>query len=302
MEEKIAKYVAKKYSASSVKSHLYYIKRFTNYYGNRAATATYQDILAYLAHLRKNYKLHPKTLRNCLFGVKIYFHYLLESGQRNEHPCSELVLKDKQDKSIQVDKLYHAEQLEKFYENYAIKGKKYLQNRNKIIIGLLIYQALSVSEIASLVVEDIDLEKGEIRIKGSREINTKSPQSRTLPLQAKQILLIHNYLQNERKKLLKSTTHTECSRSESSFIISKKGEKISGHSISRILNGNRGKSERLEPKKIRQSVIANLLKAGNDTRLVQVFAGHKRASTTQQYQQSELDILRASLKKYHPLA
>ncbi|WP_459926369.1 tyrosine-type recombinase/integrase [Flavobacterium covae] len=184
----LKEYLQKKYSKSTLNSNLYNIKRFTDYYQNKAPKATFKEILNYIEHLRKNYNLHPKTLRHCLYGVKIYFNYLLETGQRNDHPCSELFLKDKIDKQIQVDTLYSPETLETFFETYQIKKKKYLENRNKIIISLLIYQALTVKEIAELEIQNINLEKCEIFIKASEELTAKSPQSRTLPLQAKQIL------------------------------------------------------------------------------------------------------------------
>lgn len=294
----IKEYLQKKYSKSTLNSNLYHIKRFTDYYQNRAEKATYKDVLNYIEYLRKNYDLHPKTLRHCLYGVKIYFNYLLATGKRKDHPCSELYLKDKINKQIEVDNLYSPETLEQFFESYQIKKKTHLQNRNKIIISLLIYQALTVNEIVSLKVENINLEKGEIFIKGSSEITSKSPRSRTLPLQAKQILLMHNYLKNDRKKLLKYNKKTP---NEAKFVLGQYGEKMNPHGISKIINENRKPGEKITPMKIRQSVIANLLKKENDTRIVQVFAGHRKASTTIQYKQSELEVLQNAINEYHPI-
>lgn len=293
----LRQYLQKKYSKSTLNSNLYNIRRFTDYYGKRAETATYTDVLSYIEHLRKNYDLHPRTLRHCLHGVKIYFNYLLEIGKRKDHPCSELYLKDKINKQIQVDNLYSSETLEQFFESYEIRKKKQLENRNRIIISLLVYQALTVNEIASLEVGNIDLDKGKIFIKGSSEITSKSPRSRILPLQAKQVLLIYKYLRNDRNKLLEYGMNPN----SQIFIVGQYGQAIHAHSISRIININRPKSEQIQPMKIRQSVIANLLKKENDIRVVQVFAGHRKASTTVQYKQSELEILQNAVNEYHPI-
>jgi len=293
----LKEYLEKKYSKSTLYSNLFLIKRFTDYYQNKAPKATYKDVLNYIEHLRKNYNLHPKTLRHCLYGVKIYFNYLLETGLRGDHPCSELFLKDKIDKQIQVDTLYSPETLETFFETYQIRKKKYLENRNKIIISLLIYQALTVKEIAELEVQNINLEKAEITIKGNQELTSKSPQSRTLPLQAKQILLIYNYLEKDRVKLLKYNNKQE----SNIFILGQYGEKINPHGISKMINEQKPKAEQIKPIKIRQSVIANLLKKENDTRIVQVFSGHRRASTTIQYKQTELEALQQAVNNYHPI-
>ena len=291
-------YLEKKYSKSTLNSNLYNIKRFTDYYQNKAPKATFKEVLNYIEHLRKNYNLHPKTLRHCLYGVKIYFNYLLETGQRKDHPCSELFLKDKIDKQIQVDTLYSPETLETFFETYQIRKKKYLENRNKIIISLLIYQALTVKEIAELEIQNINLEKCEIFIKASEELTAKSPQSRTLPLQAKQILLIYNYLEKDRVKLLQYNNKKE---TETSFILGQYGEKINPHGIGKMINETKPKTEQIKPIKIRQSVIANFLKKENDTRIVQVFSGHRRASTTIQYKQTEFELLQNAVNNYHPI-
>lgn len=291
-------YLETKYSKSTLSSNLYNIKRFTDYYDKKAPKATFKEVLNYIEHLRKNYNLHPKTLRHCLYSVKIYFNYLLETGQRKDHPCSELFLKDKIDKQIQVDTLYSPETLETFFETYQIRKKKYLENRNKIIISLLIYQALTVKEIAELEIQNINLEKCEIFIKASEELTAKSPQSRTLPLQAKQILLIYNYLEKDRVKLLQYNNKKE---TETSFILGQYGEKINPHGIGKMINETKPKTEQIKPIRIRQSVIANFLKKENDTRIVQVFSGHRRASTTIQYKQTEFELLQNAVNNYHPI-
>jgi integrase/recombinase XerD len=52
---------------------------------------------------------------------------------------------------------------------------------------------------------------------------------------------------------------------------------------------------------IRQSVITNLLKAGNDLRIVQVLAGHKYPSATEKYRQTQVEELKQQIWKNHPL-
>lgn len=295
----IEEYLLKKYSKSTLSNNLYRIKRFTDYYQSKAPKATYKDVLTYIEYLRKNHDLHPKTLRHCLYGVKIYFNYLLEIGKRKDHPCSELFLKDKIDRQIQVDNLYSPETLENFLESYQIKKKSRLQDRNKIIIGLLIYQALTVNEIAALETKDIDLDKGDVFIKGQGGAASKSPRKRTLPLRAKQVLLMYKYLKKDRLKLVK---YNKQNPNETALILGQYGKPVNPHGISKIINENRKEGEKIKPMKIRQSVIANLLKKEHDTRIVQVFAGHKRASTTVQYKQNDLEMLQNAVNQYHPLS
>jgi site-specific recombinase XerD len=288
---KLEQYLLKKYNESSLKPNLCSIRKYLNYIQNKAETAEYKDILDYVGHLRKNENLHPKTVKQYLNGVKIYYHYLLEIGKRNDHPCSELYLKDKINKQIPVDTLYSAETLENFL-NYTHKDK-ILQRRNQVIISLLIYQGLTVGEICNLQIEDINLESAQIYIKSSDK-----KKSRTLPLQAKQILLFLNFIKEDYPKLIQ---HIVSEKPIKTLITGKLKEEVRPNVLNRMINDHREKSQQLQPIKIRQSVIANLLKKENDTRIVQVFAGHKRASTTILYKQTELEILQNAINLYHPI-
>ena len=51
------------------------IKRFKTYLNGKEKTAKLKEILQYIDYLRKQ-GLHPKTLRNNLFAIKIYYRYL----------------------------------------------------------------------------------------------------------------------------------------------------------------------------------------------------------------------------------
>ena len=48
-------------------------------------------------------------------------------------------------------------------------------------------------------------------------------------------------------------------------------------------------------------MIANLLKSGNDLRVVQAFAGHKYPSATERYKQTQVEELKQAVLKHHPL-
>ena len=289
---KIEDYLLEKYKKSSLTPNLCSIRKYLNFIQNKAETAQYSDILEYVAHLRKNENLNPKTIKHYLLNVKIYYNYLLEIGKRNDHPCSELYLKDKINKQIKVDILYSAETMEKYLESHK-NDAKLVRRRNEVITSLLIYQGLTVGEISNLQIENINLEKAEIYIKSSDK-----SKSRTLPLQAKQILLFLNYLKEDYPKLIQ---HIVSETPIKTLITGKLKEGVRPNVLNRMINDHREKSQQLQPIKIRQSVIANLLKKENDTRIVQVFAGHKRASTTILYKQTELEILQNAINLYHPI-
>lgn len=287
---KLEEYLQKNYRTKGLKT---LIKRFTDYQNGKEKTAKLPEILQYIEYLRKQ-NLNPKTLRNNLFAIKIYYKYLQETNQRNDHPCLRLNLKDKVNRSIATEKLYSKEELENLLESHNPKDKK-VKTRNQVIISLLINQALLVNEITELKLSDINLETAEIYIKKGGKTN-----ARKLPLKANQIILFQKYLE-VREKILETIKLKNLNfLNVENLIISKFGTSLNPHGISRLINEDKPKSERIQPLKIRQSVTLNLLKSGNDLRVVQIFIGHRRSSSTEEYKQTDLEILQNAVNQYHP--
>jgi integrase/recombinase XerD len=289
----LEEYVSETYSPKSAPGYLAIINRYLNYIGKGSIKASYTDILEYIGHLRR-LNLHPKSLINNLFGIKIYYRYLNATGQRNDHPCQHLNLQDQINKKIPVESLYSKETLKELLKQHRNK-KTLMQRRDEVIITLLIYQGLSVQEIATVNVEDVNLHEATIKAKGGHK-----QKGRTLSLQADQILLLHSYITEDREKILKNNKQRTLD-DESALILGDTGRRIYTGSINRLINKGRPKGEKLLPLKIRQSVIAHLLKSNHDVRVVQVFAGHKRAGSTEEYKQTGLEELKAIIQKLHPL-
>jgi len=286
-------YVKEQYSPKCASGYLTMIKRYLGYVGEKALAASYTDVLDYIGHLRL-LKLHPKSLVNNLFCIKIYYRWLNATNQRSDHPCQYLYLKDQINKRIQVESLYSKQTLDELLKNHRNK-RTLVQRRDEVIISLLIYQAMTVQEITTLNLEDINLKEANIKAKGGRK-----QRSRTLALQANQILLLHNYITEDREKILKYNKRLTLD-DQAALVLGNTGNRIFSNSINKLINTDRPGHDKLTPMKIRQSVIAHLLKSNNDLRIVQVFAGHHRAGSTEEYKQTGLEELKTLIQKLHPL-
>lgn len=291
----LEQYLAQKYSPTAIRSCHNRIQCFKKYYGHLVYQLRYADVVQYIGTLRKD-GLQARSLHNHLAAIKIYFQYLVETNQRTDHPCKYLYLKDQVDRQIAVESLYSPQHLAALFENYQSKDPKH-QRRNKLVISLLIYQALTVREITALQIQDVDLEKGLLHIHTNEISKIKNGnRSRTLDLKAVQVLLLHQYIHQDRPKYLQQNSQQE----KDYLILNRYGQGMWPGAINRIINRNRTKYNRLLPLKIRQSVIANLLKQGNDVRVVQVFAGHRRTASTEAYLQDGLEKLRMAIEQKHP--
>jgi integrase/recombinase XerD len=154
----------------------------------------------------------------------------------------------------------------------------------------LIYQALRLKEVAQLRLKDIDLEAGTVYTKGMAKTLP-----RTLKMKPKQIMLFYKYIHEVRSKVIKENT--------SQLILNLRGGRMTADSINYLVETFKPlfPDRNLNAKTIRQSVITNLLKQKKDLRIVQVFAGHKKPSSTERYRQTGLEELKAAVMKYHPL-
>lgn len=284
--ETLEQYLYKKHTNKTAATYLYYINVFSMQHPD-AEKYTYKDMVNYM-DLQKKRGVEISKLNTQLAAIKRYYSYLVETGQRNDHPCMSIRLKRKK-KDIQLQDLFTSSELE-LLMNRENRFKN-LELRNKVIVSFLIHQGLTSNELCRLTVEDIDLDEASVYVKGS-----KTCTARTLDLKPSQIRLIQSYVETSRKALFKSTTKN--------LIITQRGvsETVDGiHSMIEPLK-SLFPDRNLNPTTIRQSVISNLLNVKKmPLEDVQLFAGHKWTSTTEKYKRNDISEQRALINKWHPL-
>lgn len=290
----LAEHILESHSPRALNSYLRTIEQYTHYLGEAVARkATYPQVVDYLGVLRER-PMHPKTIRNHLYAIKMYYQWLVDTGQRRDHPCRDLFLKDKINKAIPVETLYSKAELDELLNTHRA-SLPLTRGRDKIILSLLVCQAVTVFEIIHLRVADVDLKKAKLRLAGSPKT-----MRRTLPLKPEQIMLFNDYLQRIRPLLWKNNHHPR-EQDYETLILSVRGRQMNPNSISSMFKAPLSHGEKISPQKIRQSVIAHLLKSGQDLRVIQAFTGHKRVSSVEEYRQTGLEALKAAIDKYHPL-
>jgi integrase/recombinase XerD len=285
---KLEEYLLQDHTSQTVKIYLRDIRVYLDYVTEeKAAVATYQDIMQYVDYLRKQYQ-NPRTINRMLYGVKAWYQWLWQTGQRADHPCRYITLKDAKTQDIQLQDLFTSSELEQLME----RKERYesVRIRNQVAISLLIYQGLRLVEAEQLKVQDIDLEAGTVYTRGMAKTLP-----RTLKMKTKQVMLFYKYIHEVRIKTIRENTDQ--------LILNLRGGKMTTDSINYLVETFKPlfPDRNLNAKTIRQSVITNLLKQKKDLRVVQVFAGHKKPSSTERYRQTGLEELKAAVMKYHPL-
>jgi len=291
MSEKInfEKYLQQRQlSPKSINTYHRYINIFFNWLkeeSSRATEITYTDLLNYVKHCGKR-GLKQDYINKLLGVVRHYYNFLKYTGQIKNNPASGLYIRGRQ-RTIPHD-LLTAEQLEEMYNNFKQKGLA--GKRNKIMLGLMIYQGLNTNELEQLEPLHLKLREGKTEVPGTRRSNR-----RVLKLEAHQMLDLQEYTSKTRVLIL------EITEKESGKLFVSTGESDTLHgSIDKLIRNLQKQYDYfVNAQQIRQSRLALWIKQ-YDIRQVQYMAGHKYVSATERYQSTNLEDLQKELEKHHP--
>lgn len=256
-----------------------------NNFGTTKEAIDYKTILKYIEELKKT-GIKISTLQSYIGNLKIYFNYLQEENYRVDNPVENINIKGKV-KTV-LGNLLTADELEDLYYSYETKDEDLARKRNKIIIGLLVYQGLHTKELHYLKEEHIELYKGKIHIP-----QTKRTNGRIVELKPWQLMEMMEYLQQIRPQIVPKGEEQLFTSSYGNTNINNVIKKISDEL--KLINYNYQNAIQ-----IRNSVIVNWLKL-NNLRKTQYLAGHRYISSTERYQQDNLEELHEMVNNFHPI-
>ncbi|GAA4092591.1 tyrosine-type recombinase/integrase [Mucilaginibacter panaciglaebae] len=244
---------------------------------------TYTEILDYADQL-KNEGKGVNLINRMMLALRYYFDYLQFKNQVSYNPATGINLKG----AIRTvpNNLLSKDELEALYNAYQIIDPR--THRNKVILGLLVYQALTREELETLRPEHLKLRDGKIQIPVTGRQN-----ERLLALQSFQVLDLQEYSLLIRGQLQ--------SRSPRLFTGRDDNEDLKNTLLHLFYALKRINPKVRHAQQLRQSVITEWLKE-KDLRVVQYMAGHRYVSSTERYRESNLEELKEALNKYHPMS
>lgn len=288
-----------KKSADSITIALSYFLQWIKENNAEIQTIHYNDVTAYIQDTQKR-NITKTTQYKYVDAVKKYLTYLVQAGEITHNPIQAFKLKNVKKKTLH--QTLTPEELQNLYKQYKTEVKKHLiappqyinvlsRKRNKVMIGLLIYQGLRTSDISSLELKHIQLREGKIQIPSA-----KRKEERTLSLEPHQIFELSDYINDTRKALLKATN----SKSQKLFISS-----VGSENLHNVFYKLAAELKTMQPKlntlaQLRASVISQWLKHYNK-RKVQNMSGHRYVSSTEHYEQLNVEDLKAEVEKYYPI-
>jgi integrase/recombinase XerD len=255
---------------------------------------TYGQLMDYIGYLQKSGK--SKLTINQHLKTAEQYHQSLDIA----FPAPQLRLRGIVKK---VPETLTTEELEKVYSNFnSTKDNGYYYHSDKLILGLIIYQALELRDIFLLEKGHLKLQEGKLYIPGRH-----NRESRTLTLQAGQILPLYQYLHETRpyfaehysfnlkpKELSEKLFIPQCDNLERlttqlKFLIKKVRLQAKKEEI---------KVKNLQ--QLRQTRLTIWVKE-HGLRKAQYMAGFKSISGIERYKTQHLEDLQKQLENFHPL-
>ncbi len=277
----------RKSSEKTIESHLKNIKHYKvwlSYEGLDEKIVNQKEILSYLQSCKEKGNSN-RTLSHILNSLRKYYRSL----EVEINPCLHLQIKGIR-KHLPANLLTEKE-LTDLYESHP--EFTLTQQRDKLILSLLIYQALTTAEIIELEIEDLNLELGIIEIRRS-----KKGAYRKLKLNDEQTKDLLYYLETLRPKLENKSSQSTTQVFINSGTNTKKTQLK--NTLQKLIKRLATRQSYFKnARQLRGSRIALWLKEKN-LREVQQLAGHRYISSTERYQMDKVEDLQRALDKYHP--
>lgn len=219
------------------------------------------------------------TTRNRrLTAIRSFYRCLMDYELVSHNPAAELEAAKEPKGTLPT--YLEKDELKAFFRQIETVSQQQHVKRNKIIMGLMAFAGLRVTEIHHLNRSSIHMEKKGITVLG------KGNKSRYIPLPRALFHELIDYIQHVRQYPMKGH--------EDAVFISRRGKRISRRRIQEITERicqslaseslhESWKSKRISSHKLRHSFATHLVRDGKDIRTVQELLGHTNLNTTQKY-------------------
>jgi len=293
--------IGKGYGNTSIQSFYQEVKKFMVWLdaeGLDILEVGYNDITAYLHSLGS---IQQNTKGCYLRSVRHYFDYLVQQGSMTDNPATFIALKGIKRKTLYD--ILSRQELDSLYDRYGLtedskdkhqnwfRAKVLAHQRNKVILGMMVYQALDTTDLSLLSVQDVKLREGRLYIPGRRRSN-----ERELRLESMQIMDLMDYLRTTRKGLLGLSGK----KTEQLFVSTGDGDHMRSIMAYLIKHIHKISPKVTSVQQLRTSVIVHWLKRYN-LREVQYMAGHRYVSSTEQFLVNDMAAMIEGIEKYHPI-
>lgn len=292
----------KRYSEHTVIAYKNDIQQFATFLEADFETSRWQEVTtvmlrSWMACLKNEEKSTHKTIHRKISSVKSFFKFLLRNGHVDTTPAEGIILPKLSKRLPEFVKETEMQNL--LNTNYTLHtgdkqepGEKTLwRNRTAELATQVFYETgIRLSELVNLQETQIDTSYGQLKVVG------KGNKERIIPLSAKLLALLKDYMQD---KPVAEQCATEC-------FVNEKGKKLYPkffyNAVKTQMTQGDIKLKKKSPHVLRHTFATHLMNEGADINAVKELLGHSSLAATQVYTHNTIEKLKEVYKKAHPKA
>ena len=234
--------------------------------------------------------LAPRTIARKLSSVRALFRHLHRAGNISSDPAR-LVRGPRLDRTLPGHlRTEETAALFRWAETRAARENGLVETRLLVTLEILYGSGLRLSEIASLNVRSLDLDRGQLRVLG------KGRKERIVPVTTASSRAVRQYLPRRQE-----VAESGCQ----ALLVGRHGRRLSNRQIQRSVQAvlaEFAEAANVSVHSLRHTFATHLLDAGADLMAVKELLGHASLGTTQIYAHTSKERLRRVYKGAHPRA
>ena len=270
---------------TDLKNFVKWIKLFNNHSIAEKLIGTDRlDIENYLSSLKEK-NISARSQARLLSSLRRFYAYLLREKKIEVDPVA-LIDAPKIGRSL--PKTLTEKDVEALL--MAPDTSNLLGLRDRVLLEVLYATGLRVSELVGLLLNQVNLQQGVVRVTG------KGNKERLVPLGEEAVNWLETYLSSARSDLLKGHV-------TDALFVTKRGTEMTRQAFWYLIKRyalQAGITSTISPHTLRHAFATHLLNHGADLRVVQMLLGHSDLSTTQIYTHVANERLKSLHHEHHP--
>ena len=280
----------KRFSPYTITAYHSDLKQFQGYIENQYEISNIKEVKhvhvrSWIVSLMQN-NISTRSVNRKLSSLKSYFKFLNKRAVLSFNPTLK-VLPPKTKKSL-PSFIRSTEISELFSEEFF--DSTYMGIRDKAILETLYLTGIRRSELIGLKIEDVDLDRKNLKVMG------KGKKARIVPISSSLKSTLELYLLHHRK---------EFSTNKGYMFLTEKGLKLYPKLVYNIVVKYLSlitKAEKKSPHVLRHSFATHILENGAELNLVKELLGHISLAATQIYTHNSVEKMKSIYLLAHPKA
>ncbi len=276
------------YSKNTFQNYLFDLQKLVSYMDDEGIN--FREItleqLDHFAAVMRDLGIAPRSLGRVLSGVRSFYRFLTLEGEIQLDP-TELLVSPNIGKHL--PEVLSEEEINRIEEAIEPQMREY--QRDMAIIETLYGCGLRVSELCELLISNLYLEEGFIRVRG------KGSKERLVPISQRAIEELRKWFQ------LRSELNIKKGHEDYVFVSMRRGTKLSRITLFvriKDLAKMANIQKNISPHTFRHSFATHLLEGGANLRGIQAMLGHESIATTEIYTHIDRNRLREEILIHHP--